>query len=391
MLFLTGYALRTNIIKENYMNSIKRFGILRSACALTLAGIMATGSALSASANANDEKITTEQIMQENKTLDFLSNTDTFHVLTAYEVTVDNCGTVEKALSDGGTVGELLDRSGIFVDENQIVVPNLDTKINSDITVKIIDGKNINVTADGETKTVLLGNGNIVEALNAAGYNVSDDDILNVSRYSNTEEVSDVTIQRVTYVTKNSTEKIKYETEEKKSDKLDLGDSKVEQKGEDGEKQITTKYKYVDGKEDSKTVVDSKVVKEAVNEIKLIGTKGASSDKSLGTFTDSNGTKVSYTKVLTGSGTAYTAPAGAGTATGVPAYHGGVAVNPNIIPYGSKLYIESTDGSFVYGYATAVDTGGALMDGSAIVDCFYNTYDECVTFGRRNVNVYIIG
>ena len=31
------------------------------------------------------------------------------------------------------------------------------------------------------------------------------------------------------------------------------------------------------------------------------------------------------------------------------------------------------------------------MDGSAIVDCFYNTYDECVTFGRRNVNVYIIG
>lgn len=158
-----------------------------------------------------------------------------------------------------------------------------------------------------------------------------------------------------------------------------------------GEKQITTKYKYVDGKEESSTVVDTKVLKEAVNEIKLIGTKGASSDESVGTFTDSDGTKVSYTKVLTGSGTAYTASAGASTATGVPAYHGGVAVNPNIIPYGSKLYIESTDGSVVYGYATAVDTGGALMDGSAIVDCFYDTYDECVTFGRRNVNVYIIG
>ena len=74
----------------------------------------------------------------------------------------------------------------------------------------------------------------------------------------------------------------------------------------------------------------------------------------------------------------------------MPAYHGGVAVNPNIIPYGSKLYIVSTDGSFVYGYATAVDTGGALMDGSAIVDCFYNTYDECVNFGRRDVNVYVL-
>ena len=29
--------------------------------------------------------------------------------------------------------------------------------------------------------------------------------------------------------------------------------------------------------------------------------------------------------------------------------------------------------------------------GTAIVDCFYNTYDECVSFGRRNVNVYIVG
>ncbi len=373
------------------MNSIKRFGILRSACVFTLAGIMAIGSVLSASADANDGKITAEQIMQENKTFDFLSTTDTFHVLTAYEVTVDNCGTFQKTLSDGGTVGELLDRSGISINENQIVVPSLNTKINSDITVKITNGKNINVTADGKTKNVLLANGNIVEALNAAGYNVSDDDILNVSGYADTEDISDVTIQRVTYVTKSSVEKIEYDCEEKKSDSLELGDSKIEQEGVNGEKQITTKYKYVDGKEESSTVVDTKVLKEAVNEIKLIGTKGASSEESVGTFTDSDGTKVSYTKVLTGSGTAYTASAGASTATGVPAYHGGVAVNPNIIPYGSKLYIESTDGSVVYGYATAVDTGGALMDGSAIVDCFYDTYDECVTFGRRNVNVYIIG
>lgn len=78
------------------MNSIKRFGILRSACVFTLAGIMAIGSVLSASADANDGKITAEQIMQENKTFDFLSTTDTFHVLTAYEVTVDNCGTFQK-------------------------------------------------------------------------------------------------------------------------------------------------------------------------------------------------------------------------------------------------------------------------------------------------------
>ena len=98
---------------------------------------------------------------------------------------------------------------------------------------------------------------------------------------------------------------------------------------------------------------------------------------------------LSYSQALTGTATAYTSEYGALTATGVPAYVGGVAVNPNIIPYGSKLYIETTDG-FVYGYATAVDTGGALMDGSALVDLYMSTYDECINFGRRTVNVYVL-
>ena len=89
-----------------------------------------------------------------------------------------------------------------------------------------------------------------------------------------------------------------------------------------------------------------------------MGTKGSNVSNPVDTFTDMNGNTVAYSSVVTGSGTAYTAPAGSLTATGVTAYHGGVAVNPNIIPYGSKLYIVSTDGSFVYGYATAVDTGG---------------------------------
>ena len=107
-------------------------------------------------------------------------------------------------------------------------------------------------------------------------------------------------------------------------------------------------------------------------------------------FTDENGVEVSYKYKLTGSGTAYTAPAGASTATGTPVYEGGVAINPNLIPYGSKLYVESTDGSHVYGYAKAIDTGGALMDGSAIVDVFYFSLDSCYSWGRRDVNVYVI-
>ena len=76
--------------------------------------------------------------------------------------------------------------------------------------------------------------------------------------------------------------------------------------------------------------------------------------------------------------------------TGAAVYEGAVAVNPNVIPYGSKVYVEASDGSMTYGYATAADTGGALMDGSAVVDCFYFSYDQCVNWGRRDVNVYVL-
>ena len=172
---------------------------------------------------------------------------------------------------------------------------------------------------------------------------------------------------------------------------VDLCKTKVQTEGKQGEALVTKKCKYVDGKKVSSKTVDTKITKEPVDKVVLMGTKGSNVSNPVGTFTDKNGNTVAYSSVVTGSGTAYTAPAGSLTATGVTAYHGGVAVNPNIIPYGSKLYIVSTDGSFVYGYATAVDTGGALMSGTAIVDCFYNTYDECVSFGRRNVNVYIVG
>ena len=67
-----------------------------------------------------------------------------------------------------------------------------------------------------------------------------------------------------------------------------------------------------------------------------------------------------------------------------------VAVDPSVIPYGTLLYITSTDGSFVYGYAVATDTGIALQNGHILVDLFYETYAESVINGAIQVNVYVV-
>ena len=145
--------------------------------------------------------------------------------------------------------------------------------------------------------------------------------------------------------------------------------------------------------------MSSTTIKEAVDARKVIGIKtkatkpfssGYSRDNRDGTLIDHKGNSISYTSVLTGSATAYTASPGSHTSTGAVAQRGRVAVNPNIIPYGTKLYIASPDGSYVYGYAVAADTGGALSSGSALVDLFYDTLSECYKFGRRTMNVYIL-
>ena len=53
--------------------------------------------------------------------------------------------------------------------------------------------------------------------------------------------------------------------------------------------------------------------------------------------------------------------------------------------------ITSTDGSFVYGYAVATDTGIAVQKGQILVDLFYETYAESVINGAIQVNVYVVG
>lgn len=109
-----------------------------------------------------------------------------------------------------------------------------------------------------------------------------------------------------------------------------------------------------------------------------------------GVIRDKDGKNLSYSKKIVGECTAYTADPSALTSTGVHPKVGLVAVNPKLIPYGTKMYICSADGSLVYGHAVAADTGGALLSGRVLVDLFYNTREECFQFGRRNMDVYIL-
>ncbi len=69
---------------------------------------------------------------------------------------------------------------------------------------------------------------------------------------------------------------------------------------------------------------------------------------------------------------------------------GTVAVRANEIPYGTKLYIRTPGGGFIYGYAVANDTGTGLVEGIIDVDLFYDTYEQSVLNSVRWVDIYIL-
>ena len=148
------------------------------------------------------------------------------------------------------------------------------------------------------------------------------------------------------------------------------------------------------------------VVKSAVNGRKIIGTRKAaakstaaadnSSFKGVSTLTptlniefDKNGVPLNYKSKMVSRATAYTYT-GHNCATGVAPEPGYIAVNPKVIPYGTKMYIRTADGSFIYGYAVAADTGGFVSNHPTGVDLFMSTRSACISFGVRNVEIYIL-
>ena len=92
-----------------------------------------------------------------------------------------------------------------------------------------------------------------------------------------------------------------------------------------------------------------------------------------------------YVAVITMEATAYLPSDGGGagiTATGIPATYGVAAVDPSVIPLGSRLYIPG------YGEAIAADTGGAIY--GYRIDLCMESYSEAMNFGRRDVTVYVL-
>lgn len=265
----------------------------------------------------------------------------------------------------------------------------------------------VTVVADNEKKTYSVNSGTVYDILSKAGIKVNESDILNHDLTDALKPGMVVRVKRVTFELESRSVSVPYKTKKKKTNELYLGEMYVEQDGENGEREDVYIKTLIDGEFKKEELLSSINVKKAVNEVIFVGTKkrivkldevgtiGYSGLRAVSELPsrvrielDEFGKPVKYKQKIVGSATAYYG--GGITATGQRAMPGRVAVDPREIPYGSKLYIVSCDGTCIYGYCEASDTGGFIYNSATVVDLYFNTYAECVNFGRRNVEIYVL-
>lgn len=248
----------------------------------------------------------------------------------------------------------------------------------------------VTVEADGQALPVKMLQGTVAEALESAGVTLGEHDYTEPALDEEVHIGQTIQVHRVYYEETTEYEVIPCETQYVYTSLYYRNKSKVTvEEGSEGQRLVTTRERWVDGELESTEIIDATNTVEPQHTIVKSYAEGAP----VSPLTGPDGTTnppASYTQVLTGRATGYSASRGRG-ASGLGLGYGTVAVDPDVIPYGTLLYIASTDGNFVYGYAVATDTGTALKSGRVLVDLFYETRAEAMLNGVINVNVYVVG
>lgn len=284
------------------------------------------------------------------------------------------------------TVQDLLIEKNIKLEDNDKVLPDLNSKLKDDMQITVKRAFKVNLILDGAKKEVITTESNIKNLLKQEKINLSSLDKVIPDLDYKLKPNDSVTIVRVQEKLITEKQQIPFTIQTVYDENLEIGKIEKVQQGTYGEKEATYKLILNDGKEVTKNLVAEKIVMEPRNEVIKKGTKNF--------IVTSRGEVRRFRKSLQMVASAYTAgyestgksPGDAGygkTAMGTTVRSGVVAVDPRVIPLGTKLYIESMDM-----IAIAEDTGGAIKGNK--IDIYISELSKARKFGRRTIKVYVL-
>lgn len=252
-------------------------------------------------------------------------------------------------------------------------------------------GQQIQVDSAGET---------VGQLLDRLGLTWEEGDVISAPLDAAVYDAMELRISRVVQEDQIYTMTLPHETIHCFDDSLPEGTQKVLTEGTDGQILCEATVTYCNGIETQRKVLHRQVISQPVNEIIAIGTGSGQetaeeTQKAVigdGIITLPTGEVLTYTEKVTCLATAYHCEGYVGTtATGTRARVGAIAVDPEVFPYGTRFYIATKDGEYIYGIATAEDCGDKRFIYDTRLDLYFNTKKECVQFGARSCDVYILG
>ncbi|MGD7046444.1 ubiquitin-like domain-containing protein [Jeotgalibacillus proteolyticus] len=342
----------------------------------------------------------------------------------AKEVSLTMSGQTWQVKTTADTIKEFLDKENIEINEKDSLSHELTADIEEDMAITLEQAFAWTLV-DGTNKQEAWSTSiTVADFLKQQDIKLNKDDRIEPALDTKLSRGTSVKIVRVEKVTDVVEESKNFAVETREDSELTSGAEEVVQKGEKGLVEKTYDIVLENGKEVSRKLASEKVVKESINQVVSIGTKTvvadvsreteavqASSEKTesasqpvqtvataasapAATTTAAQAVNTSTDepeggKEFTVSSTAYTASCNGCsgiTATGIDLKANPgmkvIAVDPSVIPLGSKVYVEG------YGYAVAGDTGGAIKGNK--IDVFIPSKEEAYRWGNRQVKIKIL-
>lgn len=336
-------------------------------------------------------------------------------------------------INDGGRVlihttyatdpADVLDEAGLklgrddtYTTQNSLGMSEITIQRRQTVTI-LYGGKTLTVATYGETVESLL---------NRMEFRLTENDTVSEAMSAMTYDGMTLTISREITEEETYTLPVAYETEYCYDASLAKGQQVVLTQGAEGQIRYTASVHYVDGREVSRTVTSETLISQPVNALIAIGSMAELPEYAPtpeivepepvkpaepkpepapeatptpgtpiigdGIIITPDGETLTYTRAEQFVATAYhNSDPGCTewTATGTLCRVGAIAVDPKVIPYGTRMYIVTNDGEYIYGIAVAEDCGGAIKGNR--VDLYFDSVDECWTFGIRDCTIYFLG
>lgn len=340
-----------------------------------------------------------------------------------FTITVD--GKPTSAWTTSNTVEDILAKANIEITEHDKVTPALNAEVDAKTAISVEKAYEVTILDGLEEKKVWSTSTTVADFLKQHKITLSDLDRVEKEMDELILPGSEVKVVRVEKVTDVVEDSVKFAKETKKDSSLLKGSEKVVQKGEEGLVEKTYEVVMENGKEVKRELKGEKVLKEAKKQVVAVGTKtvvasvsrgadtkaaapapkaaapapkkaaaapqpaATTSTKTTKTAAPVQSSEPSSSREFYVSATAYTAfctGCSGITATGIDLKANPhlkvIAVDPSVIPLGSKVWIEG------YGYAIAGDTGGAIKGNK--IDIFMADRSAALAFGRKQVKIKIL-